>query len=216
MARAKARRPGSLLALADEDLDVVHATRTARIMPSSSGGIVLLDLPQEEAHYLQPHPPLPRVCVRARRARDGGSHRSLTGGMTDDHPNAVAYRLTADAFRARDMEALATLLTDDVIWHVPGEHSMAGDIRGREKLLEWLTAVSGIGFWLQEHAVFGDDEHVCALSVMGAKREGVDVETRVVSIFHFREGRQSERWFYPEDDVAWNEIFSPEATSSTP
>ena len=135
--------------------------------------------------------------------------------MINEHPNAVDYRLTADAFRARDMEALATLLTDDVIWHVPGEHPMAGDIRGRERLLEWLTAVSGIGFWLQEHAVFGDDQHVCALSVMGAKREGVDVETRVVSIFHFREGRQSERWFYPEDDAAWNEIFSPEATLST-
>ena len=129
--------------------------------------------------------------------------------MTTEHPNAVAYRRTADAFRARDMEALSTLLTDDVIWHVPGNHPMAGDVRGRERLLEWLANVAAMGFWLREHAVFGDDEHVCALSVMGAKREDVDIETRVVSVFHFIDGRQSERWFYPEDSEAWNKIFSP-------
>jgi ketosteroid isomerase-like protein len=29
----------------------------------------------------------------------------------------------------------------------------------------------------------------------------------VVSIFHFRDGRQTERWFYPDDAIAWNSIF---------
>jgi ketosteroid isomerase-like protein len=128
--------------------------------------------------------------------------------MTDEHPNAAAYRRTADAFRKRDLHALATLLADDVVWHVPGDHPMAGDVQGREKLLEWLADVAKIGFWLREHAVFGDGEHVCALSVMGAKRTDIDVETRVVSIFHFRDGRQSERWFYPEDNEAWDAMFS--------
>jgi ketosteroid isomerase-like protein len=40
-----------------------------------------------------------------------------------------------------------------------------------------------------------------------ARRDGLEVETRVVSIFHFRDGRQTERWFYPDDAVAWNSIF---------
>ena len=42
---------------------------------------------------------------------------------------------------------------------------------------------------------------------MGARRTGVVVETRVVSIFHFRSGRQVERWFFPEDADAWDRIF---------
>jgi hypothetical protein len=29
-----------------------------------------------------------------------------------------------------------------------------------------------------------------------------------VSIFHFREGRQLERWFNPDDMTAWNAIFT--------
>jgi ketosteroid isomerase-like protein len=124
-----------------------------------------------------------------------------------EHPNAVAYRRTADAFRSGDTALLASLIDPDVVWHVPGVHSMAGEVHGREALLQWLSELSSRGFWLREHDVFGNDEHVCALSIMGARREGIDVETRVVSVFHYRDGSQRERWFYPEDLSIWNAIF---------
>ena len=41
---------------------------------------------------------------------------------------------------------------------------------------------------------------------MGARRPGLDAETRVVSIVHFRDGRQIERWFFPADAEAWDRI----------
>ena len=125
---------------------------------------------------------------------------------TVEHPNATAYRRAADAFRSGDLATIATLVDDDVVWHVPGDHRRAGDIEGRDALIAWLDGLRGSGFWLREHDVFGNDTHVCALSVMGTRRPGLDVETRVVSIFHFREGRQRERWFHPEDVAAWNRI----------
>jgi ketosteroid isomerase-like protein len=122
--------------------------------------------------------------------------------VSAEHPNAVAYRATADAFRSGDREALAALIDPDVVWHVP----MVGEVRGRDRLIEWLGDLLSGGFWLTEHDVFGNDEHLCALSVMGAKRGETDVQTRVVSVFHFREGKQLERWLYPEDRVAWEQI----------
>ncbi len=67
--------------------------------------------------------------------------------------------------------------------------------------------MAGLGFWLQERDVFANYEHVCALSDMGAKREGTK-STRAASIFHFEVGRQQERWFYPEDPDARDRIFS--------
>ncbi len=124
-----------------------------------------------------------------------------------EHPNATAYRQTAEAFRAHDLEALGALIAEDVVWHVPGQHSMAGEIRGREALLDWLARVARRGFWLSEHDVFGNDEHVCALSIMGARRPEIDVATRVVSVFHYHDGTQRERWFYPEDVEVWDAIF---------
>ena len=128
----------------------------------------------------------------------------MSGG---EHPNAIAYRRTADAFRARDFETLRTLVAEHVVWHVPGRHAMAGDVRGIDALVEWLSAVTALGFWLTEHDVLGNDEHVVALSEMGARRPGVDVQTRVTSVFHYRDGRQLERWIYPEDAAAWDAIF---------
>jgi ketosteroid isomerase-like protein len=127
---------------------------------------------------------------------------------TGEHTNAVAYRRTADAFRARDFDAIGSLVAEDVVWHVPGRHPMAGEIRGRDALVAWLSRLGALGFTLREHDVLANDEHVCALSFMGARRPGVEIEIRVVSVFHFRDGQQVERWFYPEDMAAWDSIFT--------
>ncbi len=111
-------------------------------------------------------------------------------GVAADHPDAIAYRRTAEAFRAGDFELIERLIAPDVIWHVPGDHGMAGTI------------------WLVEHDVFASDQHVCAISTMGARRNHLDAQTRVVSIFRYSAGRQLERWMYPDDGAAWNAIFS--------
>jgi uncharacterized protein len=127
--------------------------------------------------------------------------------LLPEHVNATAYRRAAAAFRAGDLATVEQLIDADVVWHVPGRHRLAGDLIGRDAVLAFLTRVGRLGFWLKEHDVFGNDEHVCALSEMGAKRPGVEVRTRVVSIMHFRDGRQFERWFYPDDMSAWDAIF---------
>jgi ketosteroid isomerase-like protein len=127
--------------------------------------------------------------------------------MGDDHPNTLAYLRTVEAFRDGDFEAIASLIAEDVVWHLPGEHPLAGDWEGRDQLLQLLAKLGPLGFTIREHDVFANDAHVCALSYIGARRDGVEVETRVVSIFHYRDGRQTERWFYPDDAVAWNRVF---------
>jgi len=125
-----------------------------------------------------------------------------------DHPNALAYRRAADAFRAGDLGAIEALIAPDVVWHVPGEHHMAGTIAGREALLEWIGRLPDLGFWLDELDVFASDDHTCAVSTMGARRDDVDVQTRVVSVFRYRDGQQVERWLYPDDVASWNAIFA--------
>jgi ketosteroid isomerase-like protein len=131
----------------------------------------------------------------------------MAEAATREHPNAAAYRRTADAFRSGDTALVASLIAADVTWHVPGRHSLAGDVHGREALLLWLAELQARGFWLREVDVFGSDEHVCAISAMGARRPGIDVETRVVSVFRYRDGLQLERWLYPDDPDAWRRIF---------
>ena len=127
-------------------------------------------------------------------------------GVAPEHPNAVAYRLTVDAFRAGDLTTLRALFDPDVVWHVPGRNARAGEVHGLESLVAWLTGLPP-GFTISEHDVLGNDEHVVALSHIGVRRPDLEAVIRVVSVFHFRDGRQVERWFYPEDIEMWDEIF---------
>ena len=132
--------------------------------------------------------------------------RGNRAGATE-HPNAVTYRRTADAFRARDFKALQALFEPDVVWHVPGTSFRAGEVRGLDAVVNLLAGLPA-GFTISEHDVLGNDEHVVALSQMGVRRPDLELMTRVVNVFHFRDGRQAERWYYPEDMEIWDRALS--------
>jgi hypothetical protein len=67
---------------------------------------------------------------------------------------------------------------------------LVATIPARGNIEAWLDRLRAKDFWLVEDDVFGRDDHACALSVMGARREGIDAQTRVVSVFRYRDGRQ--------------------------
>lgn len=67
---------------------------------------------------------------------------------------------------------------------------LVATIPARGNIEAWLDRLRTQDFWLVEDDVFGRDDHACALSVMGARREGIDAQTRVVSVFRYRDGRQ--------------------------
>jgi hypothetical protein len=46
---------------------------------------------------------------------------------------------------------------------------------------------------------------------MSAVRNGSRVSVNVVSVMHFREGRQQERWLYPSDLAAWDALLGGSA-----
>lgn len=128
---------------------------------------------------------------------------------TDEHPNATTYRRTADAFRTGDRETLAALIDEDVVWHIPGSGPLAGDIHGREALFRFfdrLREVTDGTFAIAEHDVLGSDEHVVALSTWSGVRDGIPVSVGVVGVFHYRDGRQRERWNHPTDMAALDRL----------
>ena len=61
---------------------------------------------------------------------------------------------------------------------------------------------------IKEHDVLGSDEHVVALSNWSVVREGIPVSVNVVGVFHFRDGRQQERWNHPSDMAALDRVLS--------
>jgi len=51
-----------------------------------------------------------------------------------EHPHLALMRRTLDAFRSGDMPALGALLSDDVVWRVPGKSLLARDYRWQDEV----------------------------------------------------------------------------------
>ena len=128
-----------------------------------------------------------------------------------DHPDAVTYRRAADAFRAGDLEELATTIHELVIWHLPGTTWMARDFEGRATLVAYLREImqrTNGTFTLQDVCVSGSDDHVLAVQRFGATVDGEERFFDVSSVMRFSDGRQKERWFHIHDQSAFDEFIA--------
>ena len=124
------------------------------------------------------------------------------------HPDAVTYRRAADAFRAGDLDELATAIHEHVIWHLPGTTWMARDFKGRRTLVAYLREIierTNGTFTLQDVCVSGSDDHVLAVRRFGAAVDGEERFFDVTSVMRFNDGLQKERWFHIHDHSAFDQ-----------
>ena len=133
------------------------------------------------------------------------------GPASDKHADVLTYLRTADAFRRRDLKAIAESIHDDVRWHLPGKTWMAREIQGREALMAFLQEIvtrTANSFLLEDLHIAGTDHHVIALQHFGATLDGQTQRFQAVSVMRFEGGRQIERWFYLLDPDAFDAFFS--------
>jgi ketosteroid isomerase-like protein len=122
----------------------------------------------------------------------------------------MTYRRAADAFRRRDLQALAETIHDDVRWHFPGKSWVAREIQGREALLGFLrelTTRTINTFFLEDVRIAGTDHHLVAVQRFGATHGGQTQKFEAVSIMRFEDGRQIERWFHLVNLEAFDAFF---------
>ncbi len=118
------------------------------------------------------------------------------------HPNEEILRRQDDAQAKGDMDAFWSLFTDDVVVHVAGRSSLAGEYKGKQALQELYaryTEVLGDSPIMTTHDLLANDEHGVVLYSVRAEREGKTLEARTANICHFRDGRVSELWSMDED-----------------
>ncbi|WP_405816970.1 nuclear transport factor 2 family protein [Streptomyces sp. NBC_01390] len=53
-----------------------------------------------------------------------------------EHPHAALIRKGYDAFSRGDMDTMRTLLAGDATHHVPGSHSLSGDFKGQDAIID--------------------------------------------------------------------------------
>jgi ketosteroid isomerase-like protein len=113
------------------------------------------------------------------------------------HPGLALHRAYQRAFEERDRQALLELIAEDAQWHVFGDSTLAGTVRGRDEIWEKFLAPQ----WdtprqLEIHDVLDNSEHVVALGEVSFSGADGDVRFKTVEVYHHEDGVLTERWFF--------------------
>jgi ketosteroid isomerase-like protein len=133
-----------------------------------------------------------------------------------DHPNVAL--LAELRRRQRAMYAgeappdhVAELLTEDVVWHVPGTSPIAGDHTGRDAVRRYFDrrrALAQDTLRITPLQAMADDEVVVELADGAATLGGEPATWRTAGVYRIAGGRIAEAWLVPLDlaafDAAWS------------
>lgn len=118
------------------------------------------------------------------------------------HPNEDVIRSYVTAFAVGDLDAAKSYLADSIVYHVGGSHSLAGEYRGKELVVEFFKQRSdrtGGTFKVVPHDLLANDEHGVALSSVTAERNGKHFAWDVVTVYHVANGKVTECWVVDGD-----------------
>jgi uncharacterized protein len=128
-----------------------------------------------------------------------------------DHPHEEVFMRTYEAFTAGDLEVLAELFADDVVWHTPGRNQLSGDYQGRDATFASFARefeLSGGTYAVQLHDVLADDYHTVALLRCTAEHDGKTLDMNYVLVFHISGGKITEAWELWSDQGVLDEFWS--------
>ena len=117
-----------------------------------------------------------------------------------------------EAFGRGDLEAIRTLFSPDIVWHVGGNNPLTGDYKGIDAVFGFFgkifTETEGT-LKNDVHDVLANDTHGVALVTQSAERNGKKISSNAVHVVHYdAEGRTTESWFVPEKAAETDEFWS--------
>jgi uncharacterized protein len=135
--------------------------------------------------------------------------------MSAQHPHAQLVRLFHELqnrfYAGGEQEPVGAMLTDDVIWHVPGHSAIAGDYRGRDEVLRYFARrreLAEATFHIDVRGVLADDERAVILAAGEVQSGNETLSWGTVGIFRLADSKIAECWVVPYDqrsfDVVWS------------
>ena len=128
------------------------------------------------------------------------------------HANATLIRKAHEAFtKGNYVTTWTELLSEDVVWHLPGSGPLAGEHRGRDAVLAAMRRfeqLSGGTIRTEVHDILANDEHAVALLRATGTRGKKRYEALEVDIYHIRDDKVTEFWSFSEDQRLTDEFWS--------
>ena len=136
--------------------------------------------------------------------------------MTPAQARRVLGRLheaQASFYAGGPPEPLYDVLTEDIVWVVPGRNAIAGEYRGLDAVLDYFTRrreLADRSFRMHPgDLLVGEGDHVAALTDGTATIDGVERRWSTVGLYRLRGERVAACWLLPLDAAAFDAIWSP-------
>jgi ketosteroid isomerase-like protein len=112
-----------------------------------------------------------------------------------------------------DIDAFARLLTEDVLWHGPGDSAIAGVYRGVDDVVAYVRvrqSLTGGTFCISVEDMVANGRLGCVLVSASAEIGGELEWWRAHGLYRFRDGRIAECRVVPEDQREFDRIWAEE------
>jgi ketosteroid isomerase-like protein len=131
--------------------------------------------------------------------------------VTARDDNAAVVRRGYELFNTGNMDELAKIFADDVVWHVGGRGRLAGEKRGKDAAFSYFGQLgegSDGTFRAELHDLVASDDHVVGLHTSTGQRNGRSLNEHEALVFHLRDGKIAEGWEHYEDSQRWDEFWA--------
>ncbi|MDX3454674.1 nuclear transport factor 2 family protein [Streptomyces sp. ME02-8801-2C] len=104
-----------------------------------------------------------------------------------EHPHAALVRKGYDAFSRGDMDTMRTLLAGDATHHVPGSHSLSGDFKGQDAIIDMYRRLAeetdGTVHVVPMNVLVDGRGHAVSLHRFTARRQGREIDETGALVF---------------------------------
>jgi ketosteroid isomerase-like protein len=129
-----------------------------------------------------------------------------------EHPNVALVRRAIDTFNRGDFDAYRDFFTEDVVWHVGGNHPLSGDYQGRDAIFAYFEKVrelTGGGLRSEPQDILADDSHCGVFTHVTADRGDRHLDVVLAQAYRINPERKfSEYWALADDQDAVNAFWS--------
>lgn len=129
-----------------------------------------------------------------------------------EHPGVTRAKQYLAQFATGDLESLRDFYSDDVLWHVGGNHPLSGDYRGKEALFEYFRKVQEMtagSLTLEAQTILASDRHTAMFTRVRGERGDRRVDVTMSQVFKVdSDGRWSEYWSAATDQDQLDRFWS--------
>ena len=115
-----------------------------------------------------------------------------------------------DAFMGGELERARTYWSDDAVFHMSGNHRLAGDYSGGDRLLAVMGEMNAAVADLQAEPldILADDRYMAMIVRLAGERDGKAVHIRTAVAYRVDDdGKLAEAWHLADDQAAFDRIF---------